>query len=500
MNRLEYRRQFLLVNNEVPKLDSWERKLITNNHLSLNLYCHRDLACQRAANSHFELVLLGYILDPENPSLNDEQIIQDLLKYKDFDELTEGVEKYNGRYVIIFIARDELRILNDAVAFREVYYSLSESAIAIGSTSGIVAEFAGIPKTRDPDILAFHQSKERIDSEEMWIGTRTLYDGVLQLLPNHYLDITGRFVKRFWPNKRLENMGLDECASEIAAILKGTFEAATNRFKLHMGITAGWDSRLLLSSVREYKDKVVFYVNKPGSYPSDHKDIRIPKLLADKLDLQFNVVDIPDTWDEDFANIFYKNNPLARNRFLNVFYDVYKRDWVDNVTLSGTMGNGLARIYTRLPEGEEVNGFNIAKFVHFEKQKFAVSELDQWTAEIRDSLEDWNVNVMDLFQQEQENPHWASLSSSEQDIVREEVRPFNNRKLIRLFWSLDDKYRYQYHPPIYIKVMELLWKEVMDYPINPSGRAKLYKALRLLGIERKAYKLYKKRQYFKLGK
>lgn len=500
MNKLEYRRQFLLVNKSIPELDTWKKDVVATKNLKMDLYCHPDLPCIRERNSDFELLMLGYILDPENPSYTDEEILKDLIKFRTLDEFTRGIEKYNGRYVFIFIAGERIIVLNDAVAFREVYYAFLGETIAIGSTPAVIADFTGIPRTVDPEILAFHKSKARIEAEEMWIGTRTLYDGVLQLLPNHYLDIPGRESVRFWPNQRIEKMGLDECAAECASIMKGTLESAVNRYKLHMGITAGWDTRLLLSTAKEYKDRIFFYVNKPESYDSDHKDIKIPKQLARNLGFKLNVVDISDKYDKEFAKIFFKNNPLARDRFIHVFYDVHKRGWQDFVTVSGTMGNGLARIYTRMPKGEEINGFNVAKFAHFEHQKFAVEELEDWCRGIRDSLEEWNVDVMDLFQQEQENAHWASLSSSEQDIVREEIRPFNNRKLIRLFWSLEDKHRYQYYAPIYIKMMDLLWKEVMDYPINPSRRASLYRVLRVFGIERQVYNYYKKRQYLKAGK
>ena len=386
MNNLEYRRQFLLINRSVPELDTWKKNVIATDQMKLDLYCHPDLPSLREKSNYFELVMLGYILDPENPSNTDEEILKELVKFRNIDEFTLGIEKYNGRFVFIFIAGEKVIMLNDAVAFREVYYAFSGETIAMGSTSGIVAEFAGIPGTKDPDILAFHKSRERIESEESWIGTRTLYDGVLQLRPNHYLDVQEREVKRFWPDRRLEKIGLDECASECAAILKGTLESALNRYKLQMGITAGWDTRLLLSSAKDYKDRIFFYVNKPESYESDHKDIRIPKLLATKLGFKLNVVDISDKYDEEFAKIFFGNNPLARDRFIHIFYDVHKRGWQDYVTVSGTMGNGLARIYTRIPKGEEISGFNVAKLVHFEKQKFALVELEEWTRGIRDSL------------------------------------------------------------------------------------------------------------------
>jgi len=102
-----------------------------------------------------------------------------------------------------------------------------------------------------------------------------------------------------------------------------------------------------------------------------------------------------------------------------------------------------------------------------------------------------------LYQWEQDNAHWASLASSEQDIVREEIRPFNNRRLIEIIWSLDEKYRYQYNPIIYSKIIDILWKDVMKIPLNPSTKTYFYKLLRVLGIEREVYRYYKKRKFTK---
>lgn len=499
MNKLLYRRQFVLSNKTIPGLDTWKNAVIASHRMKLNLYCHPDLKYYRAKNNDFELVILGYILDPEHPLYTDNDVINDLLKNGSSDELFKSIEKYNGRFVLIYFTKQELKLINDATGFREIYYSIDGETISIGSTPNILSEFTKLPKTQDRDILAFYNSKEFIDSQSLWIGPRTLYQNILHLLPNHYLDVIANEVKRFWPNERLENIGLYECAIECASILKGTMESAVNRYNIHLGITAGWDTRLLLSSTKEFVDRIFYYVNKPESYPPSHIDLVIPDLLAKNLNFKLNIVDISNDYDQDFAKIFFKNNVLARKLFLPTFYDVYKRDWQNSFTVSGTMGNGLARIYMRIPKGLEINGKNVARLSNFHRQEYAVSALDKWVDGIKNSLNDWNVDVMDLYQVEQDNAHWASLSSSEQDIVRDEIRPFNNRRLIRLFWSLDDKHRYQYYPHIYIKIIQLLWKEVLKYPINPTRRSQIYRLLRLIGIEQSVYHYYKRRKFFMSG-
>jgi hypothetical protein len=171
---------------------------------------------------------------------------------------------------------------------------------------------------------------------------------------------------------------------------------------------------------------------------------------------------------------------------------VYRNKWDRTVTVSGTMGNGLARIYMPLFEECRISGKYLSQLTGYNNMNYVIRELDPWCREVLPFCMNYGISILDLYQWEQENAHWAALTASEQDIVRDEVRPFNNRGLIELFWSLDKKYRYQYFPIIYIKIIRLLWKEVLDVPINPSYKTTFYKILRIFGIEQNIYRLYKK--------
>lgn len=499
MNRLKYRRQFLLINKVISIFDGWGKLSIINQQIDYYIYYHPDLFIYHGTNDNFELILLGYILDPENPEYDNNAIFNDLLRNTSFESLISSIHKYTGRFVLIFNGKSDFKILNDATGFREVFYSLNDDTVCCASTPNIISEFMDVKKTKDKDILDFYQSPE-FKKDHMWIGCNTLFDGVLHLVPNHYLDLQLKRTFRFWPVKQLNRVSLEYCAKECAKILKGTITSAVNRYKLHIGLTSGWDTRLILSATKDYKDRIFYYVNKLAYFNSNSPDLAIPMKISKKLGFKLNIIETLQEVDPQFEKNFYNNNILSHAKLLPVFYEVYLRKWEDTYTVSGTMGNGLARIYIRLPKNVEITGENIARIVGFQNFPYAVRSLETWAADVKQKCKETNIDIMDLFEWEQDNANWASLASSEQDIVREEIRPFNNRKLIETFWSLDPNYRFQYNPATYKAIIKILWEDLLHFPFNPSRRTSFYSLLRSFGIERKIYYAYKKRKFFNTNK
>lgn len=497
MNRLLFRRQFIALHKDITGPEDWTKDVLVYQNKDLFIYHHPDLEYSRGKNDSFELIILGYLLDPYNPEFSDNDILEELLKRDSFEEVIEASDQYTGRYVMIYSDGNGLFLFNDPVGFRELYYCYECELVAFGSTPDILSEYVESSRTEDPDILAFFNSEAFKKTDGTWIGDKTLYDNILHLIPNHYLEVNTREVVRFWPKKPLPSIDLEECARECARILKGTMESSVNRYEVHVGLTAGWDTRLLLAASKEIRDKIFFYVNRPSEFSDGHRDLTVPQRMAEELGFDLSIVGISDEVDEDFRKAFLKNNALARELLLPVFHEVYKRNWQDTYTVTGTYGNGLARIYWSFPEGIEPSGKGVALFAGYQDLSYPVRVLDGWVDSVWELCQEYGINLMGLYDWEQENPHWGSLASSEQDIVREEIRPFNNRRLITLLWSLENKYRYQYHPIIYISIMRILWKDVLKFPLNPSRKSQLYRILRTLGIERKVYNYYKKRKFLK---
>jgi len=137
----------------------------------------------------------------------------------------------------------------------------------------------------------------------------------------------------------------------------------------------------------------------------------------------------------------------------------------------------------------QITGAIASYAVGFKRNEYAIRILDGWLEETKNLCEELEINVLDLYQVEQDAPNWSSLTASEQDIVREEMRPFNSRHLVSLFWSLPDKYRFNYNPSIYKSVIKQLWKEVLDVPVNPSRNSFVFKWLGKIGIDRFVFRI-----------
>jgi hypothetical protein len=87
-----------------------------------------------------------------------------------------------------------------------------------------------------------------------------------------------------------------------------------------------------------------------------------------------------------------------------------------------------------------------------------------------------------------------NLGASEGDIVREEMRPLNCRKLITTYIALHDKYRYKNYPVGYVRIIETLWKDLMQIPLAAYTNSPKYwirKITNFLGLELMIYNMYK---------
>ena len=109
----------------------------------------------------------------------------------------------------------------------------------------------------------------------------------------------------------------------------------------------------------------------------------------------------------------------------------------------------------------------------------------------KEPVEALHYNLIDLFNWEQYFGNWGAISSSEQDIVREEIRIFNCRKFLNIYISLPDKYRYRDYPLGHAKMIEEMWGELLCFGMDIQLH-KVKKVLRRLGLEILADKVYQK--------
>lgn len=493
MENLVFRRQFLLTNKTISLDNNWKKITLNKIHTAYNLYLHPDLNHCEVENERFQLILLGYILDPNNPKNLDIDIVTRLANAKDFDSIISMSYSLNGRYILIYNDQVSLKLFNDATGFREIYYIHSNAIIACGSSPNIISEYYSIPMHDDKEVLGFYHSKEFNSFERVWIGEKTVFKDIYHLLPNHYLDLTKNQIVRFWPKDKREFNDLYDTADQLSKILIGTFESAINRYKLFQGITSGWDTRVLLAASKEHVNNINFYFFRGYKGDSDSKqsiDYLTSKEICANNNIPLEIIEINNTKiDPAFENIFYKNNILARPKLLPVYYDAYIKKLDQTVTVSGTMGNEILRLMSNINRNI-CDGYKIAKILGYEKYSYVIESVNTWISNSL-HLKELNYKLIDLFFWEQYFGNWGALSASEQDIVRDEIRPFNNREFLSTYISLKDKFRHRDYPLGYVKVIEILWKELLNYRMDiPMYGHKTF--LRRIGIEILTDKIYQK--------
>ncbi len=109
-----FKRQFILTvyaNFDLP----WRSEKILN----YNLFYHPELEFEHTSEKDFDLYLLGFIFDFENPAFSNKQILDSLSRTNSFDNFIDNLSKYSGHYVIIYRLNKRLILINDACAQQE---------------------------------------------------------------------------------------------------------------------------------------------------------------------------------------------------------------------------------------------------------------------------------------------------------------------------------------------------------------------------------------------
>lgn len=472
--KLLYHNQFILGPFFVEALPSWKRIKINN---SIYLTIHPDLNACQAVYENKSITLIGLILDPENPEADDSDIIGGLIrKLSDCDNFMACTYKFGGRWILIVDDGGEVRLFNDATGLRQVFYTeiLYAGDLWCASQPGILAEILNLEM--DGDAIDFINSYEfRKHKEYRWPGHSSPYRGIKHMLPNHYLNLeTGR-CKRYWPDKPLRYLPIDEAIEKISHTLQGLMKSVSNRFDLALSITAGWDSRLVLAASKEIKDKISYMTVRQSGMPESHPDIIIPSLLLSRLGLKHDVVKSNYVMNGEFARTFYKSVILAHDVYApdaQAILNYYSQHKVAVTGSVSEIARWSVRAELKKSKKEEITAGDLSILQKMGKNQYALNCFKDWLSGLG---EIYNVHILDLFDWEQGHGNWLATCQLEFDSAWKDIfTPFNCRKLLITMLSVEEKYRKPPKYKLYEKLILNLWPEVLTVPINPHYKKTFY--------------------------
>jgi len=463
-NPLIFRRQFLISWKKIKQLDNWRCFDLGD----VYLYSHPDLEVTIKRTPAELIVLLGYIFNPFYPSQSNENILADLsTKTKSFDEISNALKWYVGRYVLIYKNKNNFYILNDPLSLREIYYYAKPNKILCGSQPNLLSKFSD-PKlgiTCNEEILRFYKYDiKQVRFGRLWVGEDSYYEGVKHLLPNHYLDLNRLTVQRYWPKGDLPKIDPSAALENSCKYLKGVMEAVITRYDVMMAVTSGIDSRSLLAASKDFSDRIYYFINKEPPLNDEHPDIRVPREMFRYIGIPFHIHEIPTEVPEEFREIFLNNVFMATDRILPTIYNIYFQKLSNRVNLLG-VGEIGRDYYGKAPKN--LDGYYLARCLKYKSSKYVTKKCEEWLEETYPVAKRYNIDIMRLFLWEILLGNWGVVGNSESDIAIEEFDPYDSHYIYEIMLSLDPaKYNLQ------LEMIKAMWPELLEFPFNPSKNMK----------------------------
>ena len=480
---MKFRKQFIILKKEYNLLDKWKRHKI-NDYLMLT---HPDLEINTSDTANSNLVLLGDAFDYHSPNLTNNQIIKFVHSNSEtFEDIIELFNKYSGTFIVIYYDKltNKLLVFNDATAQREVYYyKLSNREMILASEPSIINYFHSLDKNNDKIAQSFFNSSE-FRKRKTFIGNLTNFKDVMHLKPNYYLDVNNGNTQRFFPNKILQENNMKECAKKASQMIQGYLTAASNRYKLLLPVSAGWESRVLLAASKNITDKVYYYVFKHQSYSVNHPDIKIPKKLLAKLGLKLKVIENSFDLDSNIIRVIDESYSFPRYNNFKYIVNFWGKSFPNHLSVIGNVSE-VARM-----EWDEIRNLDenkIAILQKYPKLKYATEYYKKWLLETKDIFDRYNYSTLDMLYWEENCGNWVAKANTEAKFGIEFYLPFNSRELLVVLLSADKKYRQKQYSRLYIEIINNLWPECLLFPINPGIKKKVISILQKIGI----YSIYR---------
>jgi hypothetical protein len=465
------RNQFILGTSFVDKFNNWNKLKINN---SIFITVHPNLNLYHATCKNRSITLLGYILDPNFPKDNDEKIIERLIREsKDNESVIRGTYKYGGRWIIITKDNTDIRLFNDAVGLRQVFYTdiNKSSNLWCASQPGTIAELLNLEM--DLEAVRFINAYSKTDKEYWWPGDSSPYSQINHMLPNHYLDLKTGHCHRYWPDNNYNIIPMRKGVNRASELLKGVMESANNRYDLAIAITAGWDSRLVLASAKGISNGISYFTTKErGISSDDHPDLTVPAVILSQFGLKHDVLETTPGMNDDICNALRRNVPFSHDVWAPDFRAELAYNKQKKVAVTGSVSEVARNFYGMPGNYEQISGEILSNKCGMGNDIFSVGYFDKWLVGTNNNI--YNYNILDIFYWEQRCGNWLSMCLLEADIAWKDIfTPYNCRELLISMLSVDAKYRIPPKYKLYEKLIMKLWPEIYRFPINPQNKKKI---------------------------
>lgn len=442
--------------------ECWEKKSFQN----LTVIHHKKLNCSIYTREDRQVLLLGYILDPFNPDLSNDDIVKYLCEScLDTNKIIEKIQNYSGRFVIFYKNPNSFIALTDACGLRQLFYFTDQNGnIIFSSYPKLMFDFLGIAPLLSSETEKLINSDEFRLNESPWFGNSWIDKRFMKILPNHYLDIDNLTSKRtplFYKNLDAHNI-----SEYLINFFYGSYRAIRKRYDhLIQPLTAGWDSRILLAASKEMLNEIDYYIFISSYNQLKEPDPLIANRIATNEKMSFKTIltsELKEDFLTEYKNICFYTRISPKTR--NIQWHFYNNRHRNVININGNGGEIFRRGYYPIDIDNSYNLTNLFRAINI--NSYFNDEMKQWYEEALPFAKENNLNILEVFYWEQRMGHWGALYPYEQDIAMEEFSPFNNKDFLLTLLQLDVKQR-KSNCLICEALIKKMWPQLMREPINP---------------------------------
>ena len=337
-----------------------------------------------------------------------------------------------------------------------------EDTGAIGASADQILDDAGYEKR-------FLKARfERLVASEQhgWItGTLTAHQRIRRLLPGHALDLSTMQPRRVWPLKDELKIGLPIEAAAVQAgdAIRGLVTAAAHEHRCAITLTAGFDSRILLTSARDLRKDIAFAT---FGQRGEGLDQDLSARMAAELGLQHQLIATinapPEAqlrWDRMVGHCMREVN-----RRIHPTLGAVPADFV----LTGMYGEvGRARLYRQdadtINEREATTEFVLSRLT-LPLDPDQIADVEVWLDGLR-----WMPRsmVLDMAFNELKFGTWAVGQAPAQKAVKFSFMPYAQAAVQSAFMETPPEVKGT--QALFAAIGRHLWPEAMAYPVNRYG-------------------------------
>lgn len=456
--------------NSYPFYGMWKKTQINDHYIA---YVHPDNRITFKKEEDCTYFIIGHAYNPFSMLYREEEILEELAAalHKNEKDYWDKESELTGVFCIGFIKNNRITFATDCTGMQLIFYGIIEKRLYITSHSKLVADLCGCKQTEY--IQRLINSKFYHYWGTFLPGDISPFSELKRVVPNfkYLYKCTNLSIshERFFPTKTIEQIEDEKTKSkfeEIASIMRNNLSLIAKKWpeRAAISVTGGRDSTATLASAKDVYGEMKYFSYQ--SKESEAVDAKAAHEICDKIGLEHKIYNISNN-DADYKDIEIYRKILECNVGCigpNNRNDVRKRAYFDK---NNDFDIEVKSWVSELGRGEAQNKYNTKRwpkkpspgyyrcmwkvildpYLIYKSNQIFRNYLDEYYDEKTLEYLPWT----DYF-------YWEfSWSSGEGAFLTAEHRlsyditiPYNNRKLLEMFFSIPLEMRIDNQIPIKI--------------------------------------------------